>query len=150
MIITRDEQPVAKLVAQKPPDRKPRQPGTLKGILVVHAEDAEHLEDFKDWDTTRSKGLERFTKSELVHLLSRKRSKPAAQDLKPRDLKPRDENSQEMIVDLRLGGIDRTFLVRMTKQQSRLILLIGGSRAQRFAGLVDEFRKTFDSFRIEQ
>ena len=49
VVITRDEQPVAKLIAQQPPARKPRRPGALKGILVVHAEDDEHLKDFEDY-----------------------------------------------------------------------------------------------------
>jgi antitoxin (DNA-binding transcriptional repressor) of toxin-antitoxin stability system len=48
LIITRNDQPVAKLVAQQRPVRKPRQPGSAKGKLIILAEDEEHLEDFKE------------------------------------------------------------------------------------------------------
>ena len=49
VIITRNEQPVAKLVGQQRPMRKPRRPGSAKGKLVILAEDDEHLQDFKDY-----------------------------------------------------------------------------------------------------
>ena len=49
VIITRNEQPVAKLVSQQRPIRKPRRPGSAKGKLVILAEDDEHLKDFKDY-----------------------------------------------------------------------------------------------------
>ena len=54
----------------------------------------------------------------------------------PRDVKTLNENSQEMLVDLRLAGVDRTFVLRMTKRgNSRLLILVGGTRSQRFAGM---------------
>ena len=49
VIIMRDQQPVAKLVGQQWPVRKPRRPGSAKGKLIILAEDDEHLEDFKDY-----------------------------------------------------------------------------------------------------
>jgi prevent-host-death family protein len=49
VIITRNQQPVAKLVGQERPVRKPRRPGSAKGKLIILAEDDEHLEDFKDY-----------------------------------------------------------------------------------------------------
>jgi len=49
VIITRNEQPVAKLVGQQRPIRQPRRPGSAKGKLVILAEDDEHLKDFKDY-----------------------------------------------------------------------------------------------------
>jgi prevent-host-death family protein len=49
VIITRNEQPVAKLVGQQRPIRKPRRPGSAKGKLVILAEGDEHLKDFKDY-----------------------------------------------------------------------------------------------------
>jgi prevent-host-death family protein len=48
VIITRNEQPVAKLVGQQRPIRKPRRPVSAKGKLVILAEDDKHPEDFKD------------------------------------------------------------------------------------------------------
>jgi prevent-host-death family protein len=49
IMITRNQQPVAKLVGQHPSARQPRRPGSAKGKLVILAEDDEHLEDFKDY-----------------------------------------------------------------------------------------------------
>ena len=49
VIITRNAQPVAKLVGQQRPSRKPRRPGSAKGKLVILTEDDEHLQDFKDY-----------------------------------------------------------------------------------------------------
>ena len=49
VIITRNEQPVAKLVGQQRPIHKPRRPGSAKGKLVILAEDDEHLQNFKDY-----------------------------------------------------------------------------------------------------
>jgi antitoxin (DNA-binding transcriptional repressor) of toxin-antitoxin stability system len=49
LIITRNNQPVAKLVGQQRPVRKSRQPGSAKGKLIIHSDDDEHLEDFKDY-----------------------------------------------------------------------------------------------------
>ena len=49
LVITRNNQPVAKLVGQQQPVRKPRRPGSAKGKLVILAEDDEHLEDFKEY-----------------------------------------------------------------------------------------------------
>ena len=49
VVITRNQQPVAKLVGQPPLVRKPRRPGSAKGKLIILVEDDEHLEDFKDY-----------------------------------------------------------------------------------------------------
>ncbi len=49
VIITRDAQPVAKLIGQRAAARQPRQPGSAKGKLLILAEDEEHLEDFKEY-----------------------------------------------------------------------------------------------------
>ena len=49
IIITRNSQPVAKLIAEKPPIRQPRKPGSARGKLIIHSEDENHLHDFKDY-----------------------------------------------------------------------------------------------------
>jgi antitoxin (DNA-binding transcriptional repressor) of toxin-antitoxin stability system len=49
LIITRNDQPIAKLVGQPRPARKPRQPGSAKGKLILLVEDDEHLKDFKEY-----------------------------------------------------------------------------------------------------
>ena len=47
VVITKDDQPVAKLVSQQKAARQPRQAGSAKGMLVINVEDEEPLEDFK-------------------------------------------------------------------------------------------------------
>jgi antitoxin (DNA-binding transcriptional repressor) of toxin-antitoxin stability system len=47
--ITRDDQPVARLIAESPRRRTPRQPGSAIGRLVIVSDDEDHLEDFKDY-----------------------------------------------------------------------------------------------------
>jgi prevent-host-death family protein len=49
LIITRNNQPVAKLVGQQQPVRKPRQPGNCKGMLTIVSDDDEHLQDFAEY-----------------------------------------------------------------------------------------------------
>ena len=49
LIITRNEAPVARLTAEGPPRRKPRQPGNCKGMLTIVADDEEHLKDFAEY-----------------------------------------------------------------------------------------------------
>lgn len=49
VIITKDNQRVAKLVGERPAAHQPRQPGSAKGKLIILAEDEEHLEDFKEY-----------------------------------------------------------------------------------------------------
>jgi antitoxin (DNA-binding transcriptional repressor) of toxin-antitoxin stability system len=47
--ITKDNQPVARLVGESSRPREPRRPGSAVGMLTIVAEDEEHLEDFKDY-----------------------------------------------------------------------------------------------------
>jgi prevent-host-death family protein len=47
LIITRNNRPVATLVGQQRAVRKPRQPGSAEGKLVIHSNADEHLADFR-------------------------------------------------------------------------------------------------------
>lgn len=49
LVITKNEQPVAKLIAQGRETRQPRQPGSAKGKLVILADDEDHLKDFEGY-----------------------------------------------------------------------------------------------------
>lgn len=49
MVITKNAQPVARLIGQSEIARRPRQPGSAKGKLIIHADDNEHLGDFRDY-----------------------------------------------------------------------------------------------------
>jgi antitoxin (DNA-binding transcriptional repressor) of toxin-antitoxin stability system len=48
VVITENNQPVAKLVASRAEKPRPL-PGRCKGMLTIVAEDDEHLEDFKEY-----------------------------------------------------------------------------------------------------
>jgi antitoxin (DNA-binding transcriptional repressor) of toxin-antitoxin stability system len=48
IIITQDQQPVARLVGVRPPERRPRVPGNCKGLINLLVEDEEHLKDFEE------------------------------------------------------------------------------------------------------
>ncbi len=49
LVITRDDQPVARLLAEEKPKRKPRKPGNCKGMLTIVSDDDEHLKDFAEY-----------------------------------------------------------------------------------------------------
>jgi antitoxin (DNA-binding transcriptional repressor) of toxin-antitoxin stability system len=49
LVITRNELPVARLLAEGKPKRKPRMAGSAKGMLTILADDKEHLTDFAEY-----------------------------------------------------------------------------------------------------
>jgi antitoxin (DNA-binding transcriptional repressor) of toxin-antitoxin stability system len=49
LVITRNQQPIARLLAESKPELKPRQPGSAKGLLTILVEDDEHLRDFAEY-----------------------------------------------------------------------------------------------------
>jgi antitoxin (DNA-binding transcriptional repressor) of toxin-antitoxin stability system len=49
LLITRNQQPVARLSAAQSVPRKPRKAGSAKGILTIVQEDDEHLKDFEEY-----------------------------------------------------------------------------------------------------
>lgn len=49
LLITENNQPVAKLTAQSSGTPKSRQRGSAKGKLVIHSEDDDHLKDFAEY-----------------------------------------------------------------------------------------------------
>jgi antitoxin (DNA-binding transcriptional repressor) of toxin-antitoxin stability system len=49
VIITENNQPVAKLVGEKPPVRHRPGPGLCKGMITIVADDEEHLKDFEEY-----------------------------------------------------------------------------------------------------
>ena len=48
VILTRNRQPVAKLLGEPPVMRKPRTPGNCKGMIALLIENDEHLEGFAE------------------------------------------------------------------------------------------------------
>ena len=49
VILTRNQQPVAKLVGESPRPRQPRRPGNCRGMITLLIEDDEHLAGFADY-----------------------------------------------------------------------------------------------------
>jgi antitoxin (DNA-binding transcriptional repressor) of toxin-antitoxin stability system len=49
LVITQDDRPVAKLVGPPSVPRQPRKPGSAKGKLIIHSDDEEHLNDFREY-----------------------------------------------------------------------------------------------------
>jgi antitoxin (DNA-binding transcriptional repressor) of toxin-antitoxin stability system len=50
LVIIRNHQPIAKLVAERPPARKPRRPGSARGKILYMADDFDApLDDFRDY-----------------------------------------------------------------------------------------------------
>lgn len=49
LVITRNQQPIARLLAKEKPKRKPRKAGNCKGMLTIVADDDEHLKDFEEY-----------------------------------------------------------------------------------------------------
>jgi prevent-host-death family protein len=47
--ITKNNQPVARLVGESNAVRQPRKPGSAIGKIKIISEDNEHLEDFKEY-----------------------------------------------------------------------------------------------------
>lgn len=49
VIITENQQPVARLVSEAARQRSPRTPGNCKGMIALLIEDDEHLQGFADY-----------------------------------------------------------------------------------------------------
>jgi antitoxin (DNA-binding transcriptional repressor) of toxin-antitoxin stability system len=49
IVITQDQQPVARLVGERSARSRPRVPGNCKGLINLLAEDEEHLKDFEEY-----------------------------------------------------------------------------------------------------
>jgi antitoxin (DNA-binding transcriptional repressor) of toxin-antitoxin stability system len=48
VVITRDERPVARLLTEDAPARKPRKAGNCAGLLFILADDHDHLAGFAE------------------------------------------------------------------------------------------------------
>jgi prevent-host-death family protein len=49
VVITENNQPVAKLVGSRAPAQQRPQPGLAKGMITIVADDDEHLKDFAEY-----------------------------------------------------------------------------------------------------
>lgn len=65
--------------------------------------------------------------------------------------KPGDGNdAQELTVDFRARGIDRTFLLQVQGEGARIMVVAGGTRKSRFARLQPQIRAALESFNLER
>lgn len=130
-------------------------------ILVDVADDAQviclsHLlQRPEDMDFCRGQAVQKIIDSELARLLNRNQvSSPATKVLSNKTLAAGDDQEkEEVLVNLLLGGRDRTFLMYIlrakVRDDYRLFVVAGGTRASRFAHLEGELRKILDSFKLE-
>ena len=48
LLITRNQQPIARLLVEAKPELKPRKTGSACGLLTIVVEDDEHLQEFAE------------------------------------------------------------------------------------------------------
>jgi hypothetical protein len=97
----------------------------------------------------REKAAELFRQSDLYRDLSKGRGAKDAKSPDP-EAKPVDNNPDgDLKLEVRLGGHDRTFLLRVVKVPNSpdIYLLVGGARTSRFSRLAEEIRDSFKSFK---
>jgi hypothetical protein len=102
----------------------------------------------EDEQGARDKAADRLRQSDLFgKVLSKsgevKPASPEAAEAKPVP----DSKTGDMTLEVRFGGYDRVFLLRVVKVNADYYLLAGGARKGRFARLSDEFARAFDSFK---
>jgi hypothetical protein len=141
------------------------QPNTTSGdkedrVVFVHLrEDAYIL--VREGGTNGQDALEtcRFTAEEMLMAspLLRRLGKLGHQDAFPKLNEKAGSYKQipdteilEIQLDVVLGGIPRTMLVRIQRMGNRLFVVAGLTRTHRFARLEETFRQALDSFKIEQ
>ena len=73
---------------------------------------------------------------------------PAGQDRERKQLLGSD--TQEFLYDIRLGGHDWTFVIRVLRDGTRLNVVAGGTRKSRFARLQPDLVKALDSYKMEK
>lgn len=49
IVITKNQEPVARLLGEEKAKRKPRRAGNCRGMFVIVADDDEHLKDFAEF-----------------------------------------------------------------------------------------------------
>jgi hypothetical protein len=137
---------------------QPSKPGFV--ILVNLREDA-HAIGFSfpkgqlaEEDYTAA-AIKKFLQSELVRLLSRKRSGDSLADYAERERKEipvdADRKGEELYLDVCLGKHERTFLLRRFEKDGDLWVVAAGARKTHFRALEDQqFRQIVDSFKLDR
>jgi hypothetical protein len=97
-------------------------------------------------DAVREKVIERIKKSELINLLNRVNRGPAP-DIAVVEKRAIDPTRNELILDVRLGGIDRRLLVQYSTPRNRGFILVGCARKAWFEYFRDDFIEAFKKFK---
>ncbi len=104
-------------------------------------------------DTYRKTGLDNFARSELIRLLSRTRKTLDTAPVEVRSSKVFGDEGrevQELVVDVRPGKHQRSFLMRIIRGGDDIFVVAAGTRKSRFASLEKQLRSIVESFRIER
>ena len=120
-------------------------------LTLVNLREDAHLvclpfNNAEDLQTARDKAAERLRQSDLFKSLS----KPADLKTPSPDVEPKpaaDGKEGDMVLELQLGGLPRTFLLRVVKEGADFYLLAGGTRSGRFSRVSPEILRSLDSFK---
>jgi len=102
--------------------------------------------DGRDEELVLKKVLERLQKSELINLLNRP-GRISPPEITVVEKKMTADNKQELIIDMRLGGLDRRLLVQYKPPRlDRIFFAVGCARRNRFDVLQEDFREALATF----
>jgi hypothetical protein len=101
-------------------------------------------------EACRAAGQERFLQSELVANLLGRRPGAALPTGSDRDRKSLPGDVEEFMLDMRLAGRDRTYLIHVHKGRTRIMVVAGGTRKTRYSRLEPQIRKAVESFKMDR
>ncbi|MCI0742158.1 MAG: DUF4190 domain-containing protein [Gemmataceae bacterium] len=105
-------------------------------------------------ETCREEGMQYFYKSRLIReILGRQKpdDPPLSGQIHENSLKQLPGTEiQELLLDITMGGRERTFLMRIHRDGSMLSVIAAGTRKSRFQRLEPQLRKALDSVKIEK
>ncbi len=100
--------------------------------------------NFDAQEEKQKKVLERFYKTELVNLLGRLRGEPLKREGTVVKAEAAANGKWEITLDLRLGGVERRFLIQYPAMEKHVLkVCVGAARRSRFDALQQDFRDTF-------
>jgi hypothetical protein len=110
-----------------------------------------------DKDTSRDDALNRFLKTELIRRLRRKRTgELPPHQVQSNKVLPAEggRETEEVIVDVRLGRQERTFLLRIIRRGDGLggdlYVVAIGTQKSRFPALEKKLRESIETFKLER
>lgn len=134
------------------------QPTRPESILLVNISDDAHAIGFSfpkgqlpdNPEDYRKAAISRFLRSDLVRLLTPKRSAEFLPEHSYRDLKEfliEKGTKEELVLDVRLGRHDRTFLMWYFPNGDEVFVVAAGARKNRFGAMRGQFEEIVVSFK---